>query len=77
MTEKRVPYVSTDGSSTLLPSNEMEVCVAFAARWPRIFTTNMGGVKRPMTGENITTTLSAYAEDVTRLGIGRRNDSEN
>ncbi len=73
MTEERVPYESTEGSSILLPLNEMEECVACAAGLQPTFIISMGGVERLGITENTTLAWNAYAEDVTHMDL--KNDS--
>jgi hypothetical protein len=52
------------------PLNATGVCVS-AAGWPTIFTTNMGGVRRLVTGENGTTVCGVFVESATHLGTER------
>jgi hypothetical protein len=74
MTEERVPYESSGVGSISLPSNGMAVCVLSAAGLQPTFTTYLAGVEIPTTGENVTSSWSAYAEAVTHTGM-RSDDS--
>ena len=69
MSEERVPYGSTGGSSTLLPLNGMEECVACAAGLQPTFIISMGGVEKLEITENTTLAWNAFAEDATRTDM--------
>ena len=66
----------TDGGSTFLLSKGTAECVVTVAGLQPTFTMCMGGVEMPTTGENITTTWSAFAGDVTRLDTSERIEDE-
>ena len=59
--------------SMCLPMRGTEVCVV-AAGWPAMFTTNMGGVGRLVTGENGTTVYGVFVESATHPDMNERID---
>ncbi len=76
MSEEKVRYGNTERSSTSLPLNEMEECVACAAGLQPTFIISMGGVRRLETGENITAAWSACAEAATPTDMSERSANE-
>lgn len=67
MTEERRSYGNTDGSNISLPLRGMVECVVSAAGLLSMFTTYSGAAGITTIAENTTTTLSAYAGDVTHM----------
>ena len=74
MSEERVPYGNTEGSSISLPSNGMAVCVLSAAGLHTTFTTSMAGVDVPVTSGNTTISWNVFADLVTPLDTERIDD---
>ena len=73
MTEERVPYGNTEGSSISLPSNVIEAYVTVAGL-QSTFTTSTAGVDVPVTSGNTTISWSVFADLVIPLDMKGNED---